>query len=177
VTCDAQHTTAFVALGGNLGDVTAAFAAARQALHAQAGPIVSSSRLYVTAPMQAPEQPSENTPQPLYLNAVCRLHTPLLPHALLHLLLQLERQAGRIRTVRWAARPLDLDLLAYGTVHIADAELTLPHPGLSVRPFVLQPLCDVGADWPLPPGFATPRQLRARLALPWAGIRQVRNCW
>jgi 2-amino-4-hydroxy-6-hydroxymethyldihydropteridine diphosphokinase len=175
--CGLQHTTAFVAFGGNLGDVAAAFAAARQALHTQAGRIVASSRLYVTAPMQATGAVSGGPAQPRYLNAVVRLETPLAPHALLRLLLQLEQQAGRRRTVRWAPRPLDLDLLIYGSQQHACAKLTLPHPGLAVRTFVLQPLCDVAADWPIPPKSTTPRQLRAALVHPWTGIWQVRNHW
>ena len=168
---------AFIALGGNLGAVQQTFFNARKGLEDCAGLVVASSRLYVTAPLQVTRATSSEETPNNYLNAVCRLETQLTPWALLHVLFDLERRAGRVRTTRWASRTLDLDLLAYDKTLSKDPALTLPHPAAGSRPFVLQPWCDVGADWPLPPNGVTPRRLRDALVHAWSGILAVKPRW
>lgn len=82
-------------------------------------------------------------PQPDYLNAVVRVMTRLSPRALLAALQAMELAAGRVRGERWGPRTLDLDLLLYGQRVIAEPTLTVPHPRLHERSFVLAPLCDL----------------------------------
>lgn len=88
--------------------------------------------------------------QPDYYNAVVRLQTGLLPHALLAALHGIEMAQGRKRTERWAARTLDLDILLYENLQLQDAQLTIPHPGLAQRNFVLYPLQDIAPDINIP---------------------------
>ena len=87
--------------------------------------------------------------QPDYLNAVCRLATLLTPQQLLNELQSIEEQAGRVRTIRWGPRTLDLDIIWYEQVQIDTPTLTLPHPRAHLRAFVLQPLLDLNADFSL----------------------------
>ena len=125
-----------MALGANLGDPRATLVRARRWLGAIPGTrVVASSRLHVTAPV--------GPAQPPYLNAVVRVVTDLPPRALLDALHRLEAAAGRVRDVRWGPRTLDLDLLLYGARVSADPALTLPHPRMHERRFVLAPLCDI----------------------------------
>jgi 2-amino-4-hydroxy-6-hydroxymethyldihydropteridine diphosphokinase len=87
------------------------------------------------------------TDQPPFYNAVLRLHTALLPHELLERLLRIESDVfGRIRSTRWGARRIDLDLLLHGKAMLCDDRLTVPHPRMTERKFVLQPLSDIAPD-------------------------------
>ncbi len=156
--------TAFVGLGANLGDARAALEAALQGLAALPGTrLVRRSRLWRSAPVDA-EGPD-------YLNAVAQLETTLDAFALLAQLQALERAAGRERPYRNAPRTLDLDLLLYGDATIASAALTVPHPRLRERAFVLLPLRELAPARvdardlaavagqriePLPPASSTP---------------------
>ena len=127
-----------MALGSNLGDREATIEAALAGLRATPGvrEVVCSS-LYETEPVGPPGQGP-------YLNAVARLDTELEPRALLGRLLALEREAGRVRSgVRDEARTLDLDLLFHGARCLDESDLTLPHPRLHERPFVLAPLAEL----------------------------------
>ena len=91
--------------------------------------------------------------QPDYLNAALRLDTELAPETLLHELQRIESSQGRIRIERWGARTLDLDILLYGDLKIATPTLTIPHPALLLRNFVLYPLADIsGPNLVLPDG-------------------------
>lgn len=129
---------AYVALGANLGDAEATVRAAISALGRLPDTrLVAASSLYRTAPLDVPE------PQPDYINAVARVATTLPPHALLDELLALEARFGRVRPYRWAPRALDLDLLLYGELVLASSRLTLPHPRLHRRAFVLEPLLEL----------------------------------
>jgi len=85
--------------------------------------------------------------QPDYLNAVIAIKTTLSPLSLLHHMQEVEAQHGRTRKRRWGERTLDLDLIAYDDMHMQSTELTLPHPGMRERMFVLQPLCDIRPEW------------------------------
>ncbi len=124
---------ACIGLGGNLGDVLASMAAALSAAHALPGTrVVSVSSVYETAPVDASG--------PNYLNAVAVLATSLGPHELLRALQALEMAQGRERAYRNAPRTLDLDLLCHGDALLNTPTLTLPHPRMTERAFVLLPL-------------------------------------
>ncbi len=127
---------AFVALGANLGDRDATLRRALVWLSATPGVTVDAvSSFHETAPV--------GPPQPAYLNAVARLRTRLSPRALLEVLRALESAAGRRRAVPWGPRTLDLDLLLFGHRVLDGPELTVPHPRLAERRFVLEPLCEL----------------------------------
>lgn len=134
---------ALIALGGNLGDPQRQLSQAVIGL-TRLGAVVGRSSLYRTAPVGGPPG------QPDYLNAVVAL-VPAWPYAepeqLLAALLALERAQGRERRERWAPRPLDLDLLSWGDRVITTATLTLPHPRMMERAFVLAPLCELVPTW------------------------------
>ncbi|HEX5305194.1 MAG TPA: 2-amino-4-hydroxy-6-hydroxymethyldihydropteridine diphosphokinase [Dyella sp.] len=136
---------AYVALGSNLGDSQRTLSVAIDALHALPDTAVTArSRFYRTAPWGRLDQPD-------FINAVVRLHTALSPHALLDALMQIEAAAGRVREgERWGPRTLDLDLLHMDGVRLDDARLTLPHPRIRDRAFVLAPLADIAPELPLP---------------------------
>jgi len=112
--------------------------------------------------------PLSPVPQPDYLNTAAVAQTTLEPEAILALAKALELAAGRqtpARTVRWSPRALDIDLLLYGD-RISDApELTLPHPRLRERRFMLEPLAEIAPDWPVPPDGTSVRELLARLGI------------
>jgi 2-amino-4-hydroxy-6-hydroxymethyldihydropteridine diphosphokinase len=115
---------------------------------------VASSPLYRSIPLGPVDQPD-------YVNAVAAVDTELPPHTLLRELHALERNQGRVRTgVRWGARTIDLDLLLYGDFECQSAELTLPHPGMCQRNFVLYPLSEIAPELRLPDGRALCSLLR-----------------
>ena len=127
---------AYVGLGANLGDPGAAIASAIEALRGVAATeVVRCSGLYRSA--------SVGADGPDYLNAVAELRTSLAPLALLAELQRIERAHGRERPHRNAPRTLDLDLLLYADRRIAMIELTVPHPRLHERAFVLLPLAEI----------------------------------
>ena len=126
---------AFVSLGSNLGDREAHFALALRRLG-----VLPRTRVEALSPVFETD-PVGPPPQGPFLNAVVALHTSLSARALLEALLAIEREAGRRRSAeRWTARTLDLDLLLYGEEVIDEPGLTVPHPRLAERPFVLEPL-------------------------------------
>jgi 2-amino-4-hydroxy-6-hydroxymethyldihydropteridine diphosphokinase len=133
---------AFIALGGNLGDVRATFARAIAMLCDGAEVrLVARSSDYRTPPWGV-------TAQPAFINAVIAVATSLSPHQLLSRLQACERALGRDRgrEQRWGPRPVDLDLLVYDDVTLCEPDLTLPHPRLFERAFVLVPLAELGPD-------------------------------
>ncbi|MDO1530122.1 2-amino-4-hydroxy-6-hydroxymethyldihydropteridine diphosphokinase [Fulvimonas sp. R45] len=137
-------TTAYVALGGNLGDPRRRVPAAMDALAALPGTReLARSRLYLTPPWGVLEQPP-------FVNAAMALDTSLPPHALLDALLAIERDAGRVRAERNGPRTLDLDLLHMDGVVLRDERLVLPHPRIAERAFVLLPLNDIAPALELP---------------------------
>lgn len=132
---------AVISIGGNLGDVRTRFVAARADLKALQGiTMIDSSVLYQSKPVGPPGQPD-------YLNAVLLLKTDAGPKELLLALQEIECKHGRIRGERWAARTLDLDMIAYDDIVLDSETLTLPHPRMHERMFVLQPMCDVLPAW------------------------------
>lgn len=145
---------AYVGLGGNLGDPLAALQRAVAQLSAADGVAVCGvSPVYRSAPVLAQG--------PDFFNAVVRLRTRLTPHSLLDLLQSIEHDAGRERPFRNAPRTLDLDLLLYGTSVMHDERLTLPHPRMHQRAFVLLPLADIEPDCHIPGQPTLPELLRA----------------
>lgn len=103
--------------------------------------VVARSRLWGTAPV--PPDPA----QPDFINAVVAVQTSLSPEDLMGVLLSIEKKCGRVRSVPNAARLLDLDLIAYHDLQMTTSHVTLPHPRLSDRAFVLKPLADIAPDW------------------------------
>lgn len=131
--------TAYVALGANLGDARVTIARAMEDIGKSAGvTLVQRSSLYRTAPI--------NSSGPDYVNAVVEIRTSLSAPALLAVLQEIERLAGRERPYRNAPRTLDLDLLTYGDATILSVELTVPHPRMLERAFVLRPLAEIAPD-------------------------------
>jgi 2-amino-4-hydroxy-6-hydroxymethyldihydropteridine diphosphokinase len=144
-----------------LGDARGAIARAVELLAERVGPLA-------VAPLYLSEPVSE-IPQPDFLNTVAVASTALPARELLALAREVERQLGRRRREKNAAREIDVDLLFAGEERIAEPGLSLPHPRLRERRFVLAPLADLLPDLALPPDGATPRALLARLpARPWA---------
>lgn len=128
-----------IALGGNVGDVRATF---RRAIATICGmtqaSLLARSSDYMTPPWGDAQQPS-------FINACIAIDTGLDPHALLFTLHKIEKKFGRdrARETRWGPRTLDLDIIAYDDVTIDKPELTLPHPRLFARAFVLVPLAEI----------------------------------
>ncbi|WP_332739536.1 2-amino-4-hydroxy-6-hydroxymethyldihydropteridine diphosphokinase [Hydrogenophaga sp.] len=128
--------TAFVALGANLGDAAQSLRDALTALGVAPGiRVVRTSSLYRTAPLESSG--------PDYVNAVAEVSTTLTAPALLDALQAIEEQAGRERPYRNAPRTLDLDLLLFGGALIDSPRLTVPHPRMGQRAFVLVPLAEI----------------------------------
>jgi len=127
-----------IGLGANLGNGIAAFESAVSLL-ARSGRIQRISNLYATTAIGGPAQPD-------YFNAAVFLCTNLSPKALLDEMLSIELHHGRVRTVRWGPRPLDLDLLWIEGVSVDEPGLQVPHPRLTERGFALLPLLDIAPD-------------------------------
>ncbi|WP_258808315.1 2-amino-4-hydroxy-6-hydroxymethyldihydropteridine diphosphokinase [Pseudidiomarina sp. CB1] len=139
-------STIYVGLGANLGNPVQTLTALLERL--QQVPELSHikcSSFYRSAPMGPQDQPD-------YVNAVLCAQTHLAPLALLDLLQNLENEFGRVRNRRWGARTLDLDLLLFADVSLHHPRLTVPHPGLTERDFVLVPLHEIAPDLTLPDG-------------------------
>jgi 2-amino-4-hydroxy-6-hydroxymethyldihydropteridine diphosphokinase len=133
---------ALIALGGNVGNVRSTFGRAVAMLcDGAAVRLLARSSDYRTPPWGV-------TDQPAFINAVIAVATTLPPHDLFARALKVERALGRDRRNerRWGPRTLDIDLLAYGDLVLNDADLTLPHPRLFERAFVLVPLAEIASD-------------------------------
>ena len=134
----------FVGLGSNLGDAAGTLRAAIDALAALPGSaLVACSSFWRSAPVDADGPP--------YVNAVAELRSTLPPEALLSELQTIEQHFGRERPYRHAPRTLDLDLLCYGERRLSTPRLTLPHPRLHERAFVLVPMAELNPGFALPP--------------------------
>ena len=128
--------TAYVALGSNLGDKEANLRKALELLEERGVEVVKTSSFICTEPYGV-------TDQPQFLNGVCEVRTSLVPLALLHTLLEIEQEMGRVRLRHWGERNIDLDLLLYEDVVLDTPELKLPHPDMQNRDFVLLPLSEI----------------------------------
>lgn len=131
---------AFIALGANLGSLAQALTEAMVAIHGLPHThITRRSSLYRSAPVDATG--------PDYVNAVVAVSTALSAPELLVQLQKIEQTAGRERATRNAPRTLDLDILLYGSAHIDSPTLTVPHPRMTQRAFVLLPLAEIAPEW------------------------------
>lgn len=129
--------TAYIGLGSNLDDpVLHVQQACGELNQLPTSQLLACSALYRSPPMGPTDQPD-------YINAVAAIKTTLAPHQLLAELQVIEQRHGRKRERRWGARTLDLDLLIYADMTLSDVTLTLPHPGLAERDFVLYPLQEI----------------------------------
>jgi len=149
-------TTCLVGLGGNVGPVQDTFAAALQMLNNEGCRVMSRSECHRSAPMGCDAGGT-------FTNAAACVITELGPFDVLDLLQDVERRNGRVRTVHWGPRRLDLDLLFYGQMVIRSERLTVPHPDLWYRRFVLEPLAEIAPEWKHPESAYTIGQLRERL--------------
>ncbi len=139
---DAPPVTAYVAIGANLGDAQVAVQQAMQALgQLPLSRVARRSSLYRTAPLVSNLTGAETEPD--YINAVVALETALTAPELLQQLQALEQAAGRERPYPDAPRTLDLDLLLFGQARIDSPRLTVPHPRMGQRAFVLVPLAEI----------------------------------
>ncbi|MEM6394016.1 MAG: 2-amino-4-hydroxy-6-hydroxymethyldihydropteridine diphosphokinase [Planctomycetota bacterium] len=158
----AEPVPAAIGIGANLGDREAALSWAVQSL----GHVEGVRVLKIAAAVETPAMvlPGSDETQPDFLNTVALVETTLDPLALLRVLQRMELAYGRPRLTgreRWAARVLDLDLLLYGDTVVAEEGLTVPHPGLAERWFVLKPLSEIAPDWVVPGLDQTVRELLA----------------
>lgn len=130
---------AYVALGSNLGDREENLRTALKHLQENGVEVIKTSTFIETEPYGVTDQPG-------FVNAVCQVETELAPLELLHLLLSIEQEMGRVRLRRWGERNIDLDLLLYEDACVVSEELTLPHPDMQNRDFVLIPLAEVAGE-------------------------------
>jgi len=135
---------AYIGLGANLDSPARQLKAALEALAAMpALEVVACSSLYASSPVGVIEQPD-------FINAVALIETPHSPHELLAVLLEAERAAGRVRKERFGPRTLDIDILLFDDLQLDDPALTVPHPRMHERAFVLKPLLELAPDVLIP---------------------------
>ena len=133
----------FLGLGSNLGDRLGTIRKAIQLLSGQGALMTAASHVYETPPWG-------NVDQPAFLNMVIEIAFPGDPEELLSIMLATENQLGRVRSVHWGPRAIDIDMLAFGSEIILGQRLTVPHPLLGERAFVLVPWAEIA------PGFMVP---------------------
>ncbi len=145
-------TQLFLSLGGNLGNTREIFEGAYPLIEKKIGKISVYSSVYQTEAWGP-------IPQADFLNQVVLVTTTLKPEACLTELLEIEREFGRERKERWGPRTLDLDILFYGDVIIAESDLSIPHPRIAERKFILAPLAEIA------PTFKNPASGKTMVAL------------
>ncbi|AEI49427.1 2-amino-4-hydroxy-6-hydroxymethyldihydropteridine diphosphokinase [Runella slithyformis] len=146
-----EHSV-FLLLGANLGEREAMLAKAARLIAERIGLIKAQSHLYETAPWGMIDQPA-------FLNQVLEVKTALLPEAVLVQTLEMEKQLGRERRMRWGARVIDIDMLYFAGVILETEALHLPHPRLHQRRFTLVPLAEIAPDFMHPVLHKTNQQL------------------
>lgn len=156
----------FIGLGSNLENPLEQIKTAIKDMKAMIDTeLVACSSLYKSPPMGPQDQPD-------YINAAIELETTLTPHSLLDELQKIEQQHGRVRKRHWGERTLDLDVLVYGEQVLKDDRLTVPHPGIAERAFVVYPLAELDSGLVIP-GLGNVAQLVE--ACPRDGLQQVEN--
>ncbi|KAI9916586.1 hypothetical protein PsorP6_018202 [Peronosclerospora sorghi] len=133
----------YAALGTNIGEKVSNLETALALLAQWVGPVVATSRLYATAPQYVEDQPA-------FLNLVAQVETDMEPAQVLATFKRIERKVGRVPSLRWGPRLLDVDLVLYGTSHFTieteEGPLIVPHERMAERDFVLAPMCDVAPE-------------------------------
>jgi 2-amino-4-hydroxy-6-hydroxymethyldihydropteridine diphosphokinase len=158
------YETAFVALGSNLSEPEAQVNSGFAALAVMpASRVIARSSLYRSAPIGYANQPD-------FVNAVAAIETALAPRPLLDALFAIERRHGRVREFPNAPRTLDLDVLLYGDMHLEERGLTIPHPRMHERAFVLLPLAEIAPRCVIPGHGSVSELLRAIDA---SGVKQL----
>ena len=151
---------AVIGLGANLGDSAAVLREAARALNG-ATPDFADTRVTAASALYASQPVAAQGPD--YLNAVLMMETPLSPEPLLHALLALEREHGRQRSVPNAPRTLDLDILLFNDQVLKQPGLSVPHPRLAQRRFVLEPLAEIAPDLRIPGLESNVRELLSQV--------------
>lgn len=159
-----MHNTVYLSLGSNVGDRAANLNGAINRLCAL-GEVVQVSSLYETEPV-------EFTAQPWFLNCAVELETAETPQQLMAHILEIEEQMGRKRTQEKGPRSIDIDILLFGDSTVEGKGLTIPHPALHERRFVLEPLVEIAPDVRHPLFKQTMRELRDALP-PGQDVRKV----
>jgi 2-amino-4-hydroxy-6-hydroxymethyldihydropteridine diphosphokinase len=148
--------TVYIGLGSNLGDRAENLRKARERIEASGVRIRRGSSLYET-------EPREMLDQPWFLNQAIEAETTLFPRQLLARLLRIEREMGRVRATPKGPRIIDLDILLFGNAVVHAAGLEIPHPRLSERRFVLEPLAELDPDLRPPRGRRTVQEMLAEV--------------
>jgi 2-amino-4-hydroxy-6-hydroxymethyldihydropteridine diphosphokinase len=151
----------FLGLGSNLGDRRSRMRGAVEALMRHGIEVKRASSLYESEPMYELDQPR-------FLNAVIEVETELSPEELLRVAKGIERQLGRQRRHRNGPREIDIDILRYGGVQLDTPELTIPHPRMAERPFVLEPLGELADD--VSPNSGRPSGVQRIEGREWANM-------
>jgi 2-amino-4-hydroxy-6-hydroxymethyldihydropteridine diphosphokinase len=149
------HDIVYLSLGSNVGDRAANLNAAIHRL-GTTGKVVQASSFYETEPV-------EFTAQPWFLNCAVELHSEQTPLQLMAALLEIEREMGRKRTQNKGPRSIDIDILLFGELMVDTEGLTIPHPGMQERRFVLEPLAEIAPGIRHPALKKTIRELRDAL--------------
>lgn len=139
-----ESAIAYLGLGSNMGDRTVQIDAAMAALSAH--PLIQFDRSQDAASRYETEPVGGPPKQELFINTAVRVSTTLSPHELLSACQDIELKLGRIRSERWGPRVIDIDLLLYDDIVFDDDVLTLPHPRMHERRFVLDPLAEIAGD-------------------------------
>ncbi|HVP36554.1 MAG TPA: 2-amino-4-hydroxy-6-hydroxymethyldihydropteridine diphosphokinase [Terriglobales bacterium] len=144
---------AYLCLGSNLGNkINNLNQALKEIKNLKMVKVLRASSIYETEPVGFKDQS-------WFLNAAVKIKTKLPPLSLLYLLQGIERKLGRVKGKRWGPRKVDLDILLYNNVILKDVKLTLPHPQMHKRRFVLIPLVELGSRWKHPSLNLTPKML------------------
>jgi len=159
------HKVVYLSLGSNLGDRAANLRAAIERIRAL-GEVVAVSSFYETEPVEV-------TAQPWFLNCAVKLDTEKMPKQLLAGILDVEQQMGRRRTQKKGPRTIDIDILLFGSSVIETKGLTVPHPAMHERRFVLEPLAEIALDVRHPVFKRTIRELRDGLP-PGQAVRKAK---
>ena len=147
-----KHNKVFLGLGSNLGNREENLLKAQKLINKKVGKVHSKSSIYETAAWGITEQNA-------FLNQVLEIETVFSPDAVLHLLLKIEKNMGRIREIKWGERSIDIDILYFNNEIISTENLAIPHPFIQERKFVLLPLCEIA------PVFIHPKLKQSNLEL------------
>jgi 2-amino-4-hydroxy-6-hydroxymethyldihydropteridine diphosphokinase len=148
-----DHNTVYLLLGSNLGNREEVINKAIDLINDKIGKVVCKSSMYET-------EPWGKTDQPGFLNLALQVQTDANAITVLHTALEIEKQLGRVRLERWGSRIIDIDIIFFNqeVIHIKE-ELTIPHPEMQNRKFVLEPLSEIAADFKHPVLNQTIREL------------------